>query len=255
MRDLFASPRLTILRAQHHIYDLNAKINEFVNNQPWSHAIEKDVDRIHDLHKIKFDRRLSADLPNILFDASNNLRSVLDQAGYAAAVGSGNTRLKATKFPFGATEEKWRNNLAGGCKDLPAEIQTFFASFQSYKGGNDLLWALNELCNTSKHMSLVPIGVVRGPMAWGRIKHGWREPDLPEIIWNPEKYEITFDRTRPGDILQFDHKKSFTVSVAIESIEAIANQPAIGVLNQMMHIVDSILAGTEAECRRLQFIN
>ncbi len=112
--------------------------------------IEKDVDGIHDLHKIRFDRRLPADLPNILFDASNNLRPVLDQAGYAAAVASGNTRLRAIKFPFGRTEEFWRKNLKEHCQELPTEIQIFFASFKSYKEGNIILWALNELCNAGK---------------------------------------------------------------------------------------------------------
>ena len=102
MADLFASPRLTILRAQHHIDDLNAKINQFVSIQPWSHRIENDsANPGHELHKIVFERRLPPDLPNIVFDVANNLRAVLDQLGYASAVASGKVDPKSTQFPFG----------------------------------------------------------------------------------------------------------------------------------------------------------
>jgi hypothetical protein len=258
MSNLFASPHLTILRAQHHIHDLNAKINEFVSTKPWSHAVEKDSDGIHDLHKIKFARRLPADLPSILFDAANNLRAALDQAGYAAAKASGNPRLKATKFPFGPTEEAWRNNVAGGCQDLPTEIRAFFASFKSYEGGNNTLWALNELCNTSKHISLVPISVGHQYMTWGRSGPDQTPPrTLPVpygITWNPEKYEITFDRTGPGETVQLDHQTGFAINVSVESIQVIAAKPLVGVIDQMLRIVDGILSGTEAECRRLGFI-
>jgi hypothetical protein len=29
--------------------------------------------------------------------------------------------------------------------------------FKPYKGGNDLLWALNGICNVNKHRMLVPV--------------------------------------------------------------------------------------------------
>jgi hypothetical protein len=125
MVDLFHSPRLTFVRAEHHIHDFNDVANRFIAEKPWTRFVDKDSQPGHDLHKIKF-KPLPEMLPCILFDATNNLRAVLDQSGYASAVAAKSPSLKAVKFPFGPCEKKWRNNLANGCKDLPAKSALIF---------------------------------------------------------------------------------------------------------------------------------
>jgi len=158
MADLFASPKNMLRRAKYHINDLNTQISAFMHDKPWSHVIEKDVDGITDLHKVKFNKRLSDDLPGIVFDAANNLRPVLDQMAFAiAVVHTGKINPTSAKFPFGPTESKMLNNANGGCKDLPPVIQALFEGFRPYKRGNDALWALNELANTPKHKILIPL--------------------------------------------------------------------------------------------------
>jgi hypothetical protein len=71
-----------------------------------------------------------------------------------------------------------------------------------------------------------------------------RNPD-----WDTEKHEITLGRTHrefsPG------YKANVTLNVAFDGIETQVGKPAVGVLHDMMRVVDSILAATEAECRRL----
>jgi hypothetical protein len=52
-----------------------------------------------------------------------------------------------------------------GSKDLPAEIADLFRSVERYKRSNDqLLWAINKLCNAKKHSQLVPT-IVTGAVA------------------------------------------------------------------------------------------
>jgi hypothetical protein len=75
--DPFADPKAMLRRAHHHITDLDAKITAFTQDKPWSHFVEKNSDGTADLHKIKFTNRLSNDLPIVLFEAANALRSVL----------------------------------------------------------------------------------------------------------------------------------------------------------------------------------
>jgi hypothetical protein len=99
MVDFFESPKRTILRAKHHILDLESQIAAFTNEKPWSYLVEDDSDGTHKLHKIRFARRLPDDLPSILFDAVNNLRAVLDQCAYASAIAAKSPSLKHIKFP------------------------------------------------------------------------------------------------------------------------------------------------------------
>lgn len=261
MADVFQSSRLTLLRAQHHIDDLNAKINEFVSNQPWSMIVEPDFQTRQNVVKVKFARRLPNDLPCILFDAVNNLRAALDQAGYASAIAGGKINPKKTNFPFADDLTGLNDNIDGKrsvCKDLPPKITALFRGFRPYKGrddatGNDILWAVNKLCNTQKHCDLIPFTL-------GDVRIS--DPDGSNIVqgtlgihnpfWDPNKYEIILDRIPMSEPTP-DYKPYVALNVAIQSAAIESSKPAIGVLREMMRVADCILSATEAECRRLGF--
>jgi hypothetical protein len=158
MADL-ASPKSMLARAQRQIADLDIKIKEFMNDKPWSHVVEKDINGVTDVHKLKFTTRLSDDLPHIVFETANNLRAALDQLGFSIASLAGHTNPKSCKFPMGPDEDAMRNNAKGACEDLPPEIRSLFKGFKPYKRGNNTLWALNELANGPKHKLLYPIAI------------------------------------------------------------------------------------------------
>jgi len=255
MADLFYSPRLTLVRAQHHIEDFNATVNAFIDSKPWTYFVDKETEPGKDIHKINFTEQPPDMLPCILFDIANNLRAVLDQAGYAAAVAAKAPSLKAIKFPFGPTEHDFRNNVAGGCKDLPAEIRTLFEGFKGYKGGNDTLWALNEIANTKKHCALVPLQISRGVAVFrGRVPDDAKighSVDLDGTVrgWDAAKNEMTLVTVPSGTKIHINGH--FTFSVAIEGIEVLARQQAIHVVKVMSDEIESILVATERECRSL----
>jgi hypothetical protein len=275
MHDIFESPRLTILRAQHHINDLNAKINEFVSNQPWSHKVEADpLNPAYEVHKVVFERRLPVDLPNIVFDAANNLRAVLDQCGYASAVAGGKIEPKRCQFPFGDDAAGIDAVIGRGrCKDLPPGILALFRSFSPYKGGNNALWALNRLCNTKKHCALIPFDIGRARISDGKVTQVspvFRADGMVEVTyqfnetgyiggmsvrnrdWDRDKYEITLARI--PHIISSNYKANVALNVALDGVETQSGKPAVAVLRDMMGIVDSVLSATEAECRRLRLI-
>jgi|SRR5579862_172716 len=271
-----SSPRLTTLRAEHHINDLNARINEFVSNKPWSDRIESDPNNPgHQVHKIAFARRLPSDLSCIVFDAASNLRAVLDQVGYASAVASGRENPKRTNFPFADDLAGLNNNIDGRkvCDHLPSEITALFRSFKPYKGGNNILWALNRLCNTNKHATLAPfdlgqfnLGAITEisktaqplPSGGGEIRIEGRLSGFIGRItaanssWNAEKHEITISGI-PEEVGS-QYKADVALNVAIDGIEVLARQPAVAVLNAMGCEVQRVGSATEAECRRLGFI-
>jgi hypothetical protein len=134
MTDVFRSPQLTLSRAHHHIRDFHETVNRFVAEKPWTRFVDKNSNPGKDLYKIKFRQQLPEMLPCILFDATNNLRAVLDHVGYASAVAARGSSLKATKFPFGPTEEEFRNNLSPGGFGIgwdPEKYESILMSLQS----------------------------------------------------------------------------------------------------------------------------
>ena len=132
MGNPFDSARLTFGWAQHHIDVFKGIVEGIVNSKAWTQVIDDKSKPGKHIHKIKFVGELPETLPCILFDAANNLRAVLDQAGYAS-------------------------DNRGACEDLPPEITALFRGLKPYNGGNDTLWALHNLCNTKKHCALVPL--------------------------------------------------------------------------------------------------
>jgi hypothetical protein len=219
--DHFAGPKSLLRRAHQLISDLESGILAFTQEKPWSHIVEKDSGGTGDVHKIKFTDRLSDDLPNVLFDAANNLRSVLDQAAFASARLYGKTQPTSAKFPFGRTEAFMINNARGGCKDLPPTIQTLFVSFKPFKGGNSTLWALSELANTPKHMMMVPVVIGGGGLLISSDVSGPVTFENPE--WDSVNNEIVFLRIAPETKVSYNAQIAFSVTRSISETLFAAN--------------------------------
>jgi hypothetical protein len=250
MIDRFASPKLTLRRAQHHIRDFNALVNEFINRKPWTYFVDKESQPGKDIHKVHFTEQLPEMLPCMLADAANNLRSVLDQIGYASAYAAKSPSLKATKFPVGPTKRDFRNNLAGGSKDLPSEIRDIFERSKAYRRGNPTLWTINEIANAKKHFALVPLKI--GTMSAVFYTDHVADSPTAGLDWNARKREVTLLSVSSGTKLNI--RGHFTFSIAIQGIKAIRRQSAVGFLNAAADEVERILAVSEAECRRIDLI-
>lgn len=97
--DPFYSPKRRIARAKKHIRDLEGEIKAFLDSKPYARVIEPDAEGTGELHKIKFTKALSECLSDTAVDAVDNLRSALDQAGYAVAVASGRPNAKSSYSP------------------------------------------------------------------------------------------------------------------------------------------------------------
>jgi hypothetical protein len=255
MADAFSSPRLTFKRAKHHINEFKSVANGFINKRPWAMIREADPNFPGwEIHKAKFDE-FPEMLPCILADAANNLRSILDQCGYISAKIAGNP-TRSVKFSFGSSEEAWRNNLAGGCKDVPAEVRAIFEKFKAYPGGNTALWAMNEIANAQKHFEIKPLDHTPSVFfnavsvsTTGRIEIV--NPGGTGLGWDAEKREIALFSAPAGSDTQIDTNIAFTI--AVDGPEIICGESVISLLDNADNIVEGVLVATEAECRRLGF--
>jgi hypothetical protein len=260
--DPFYSAKRRVSNAKRHIRKLDAECGAFFQSNPYTRIVDIDIDGTTQLHKVKLVREFPDEIGDIAADIVDNLRSALDQTGYAAAIASGSQRLKYTAFPFGNESTDVENAIAGWSKDIPSDITSFFRTFEPYKGGKGVsLWALNQLCISNKHTVLIPIGtsVMSGKILPGIIKAPEKgSVSLMAPMWTPStwdrvKNEMIIGRVEAGG--QFDINFELGFDVAFGDVPIFADKSAISTLNGLTSIVESIVVGTEAECRRLGFVN
>jgi hypothetical protein len=256
MADIFKSPKSMLGRAKRHLADLEAQINAFSHDKPWNIVIEKDVDGITNVVKVRFTERLSEELPHVFFDCVNNLRPALDQAAFAIGRKHvGHSNPKSAKFPFGPTETDMLNNAAGGCKDLPPEIRDLFKGFKPYKGGNNALWAMNELCNAPKHKMLYPIVIGGAGLGLGgNFMVGSGGLQMGPQRWDSEKNEMEFARF-PDGAIHGNPNFNVAFTIALDDVdEVIRGQHPVKALRAMTGEVERILVASERECRRIGLV-
>jgi len=241
---------MLVERAKQQIADLREKINTFSDGRTWTHLVEKDVDGVTDIHKVRFPPNPSREWTHIVFEAVNNLRSALDQIAFNVAILVGKPNAKAAKFPFGPTEADMLNNLAGGCKDLPPEIRAVFRGFDPYKGGNNVLWALNELVNTNKHKLLIPVAMTSTRI---QIPDAMNANAFASNVgtYDASKNEMTLLKVAVGG-QHLKYNMEITPTIAIDHTEdIIRGQHPITLLDAMANEIERVGMATEAECRRL----
>lgn len=251
MGDPLESPKLCLSYARDDIQDLDNKFEAFFMSNPYTKVIEHDLKAGMDVHKVKLTKQLPARISHLANRIAVEMRSALDQCGYAIAKASGNTRLKGTYFPFARTASELDDVVSRRCKDLPPEISAFFRSFNAHKGGDDLLWSLNELANCHKHRFIMPVAhgnvgthfknlSVRGSFA------------IPNQAWNTEKNEIEIFRASHGSETKYDIDLAFYV--AFGDIGAVKGAPVLTVLLDLANRVQEIIGATETEARRIGLV-
>jgi len=249
--DPFESSKRKIARAKEHCADLKRNIQAFQRMRPYESVVEPHPDQpSHRVHKVKLTQALPTAIADITADMAQNLRNALDNAGYAVAVASGRVDLKFTAFPFAGSLAQMRNSLRRS-KDIPPQIQSLFCGFQPYLGGDDLLWALNEISVADKHKMVVPIGTAIRRI--GAAVEGTGYVSIPNPhIWDRTKNEMVLLTT--GSQTDYKYDFNFRVFVAFNEIRVVDGEPVLRVLDTLSSKVEGILLAIEAEAYRLGFV-
>lgn len=248
MSDPFHSSKYSLARAKQHISDLQRQIVEFFNTHPYAEIVEIDPDTGEKVHKFKLTKPMPVALPGLAFDAINNLRSALDQAIYAVILLACGRKVRNAFFPIARTEADFENAVRGRLKDLPKEITDLVRALKPYKGGNNLLWTLNEICNTNKHAAISPVAVFTGSIDYRHAVVTGGARFMPPV-WDRAKNEMEFVRLPPGG--KFEAHFSCNTHIAIHDIEFIDGHPVDAILNDFSYVVEGIVMAVEAESRRL----
>ncbi|MCB1475182.1 MAG: hypothetical protein H6883_10430 [Rhodobiaceae bacterium] len=250
-KDPFESAKKRLRRGNQHVARTKKRVEKFFRSNPYAKVVEIDADGVTQLHKIKLTKPFPESPTESALEALDALRSVLDQAGYAAAILSGKESPKKTHFPFADTKERLENIVAKQCRDLPQEIIELFRSFEPYRDGNQALWAMNKIRN-STHTALIPVGVAvdglhmnSGFMAAGESG----SVAIHQPVWNSAKNEMIFASVGPNSSFEYDMNINF--KVIFDDADIAPSQSAIRLLELAATEVAHILKATEAECYRI----
>jgi len=252
MTDEFKSSWSCWVNAKDHIVDLHRRAQAFFKTKPYDLISEADPNGPGKRHKIKFFNPLPDKLPSVIFDAVSNLRASLDQAAFVLAKASSNIpNPKDTHFPFGRDSSDFEGRFKGKSKDLPEEIRPLLRLFQPYKGGNDLLWALNRIRNANQHSMLAPITFlpvdIQAQITTTKGLWTFYGPN-----WDRRNQEIILVSGGPNSKLKGNI--NLTLDIAFDEVEIVGGQPAVAVLRNLANMLGNILLAIELEAIRLGII-
>jgi hypothetical protein len=250
----FYSARLRLARAKEHLFDLKTRIDGFCSKEPYTRFKEPDpTDSNYEIHKVRLTERFPFRWRILATEIIEHARSSLDHATWASAyLFTGNPNTEFGYFPFVKDAKFLANKIKGVSKDCPPEIKTLLAAFQPYPGGNDLLYALNGMCNSSKHALITFItnatadGQISGIGLIGPIEI--YEP----LVLDPMKNEIAYARVPLTTY--FEHEIDLTIYPSIEYRERTSTEPATLILHWMIKEAEKIVSAIEAKCRHIGLI-
>jgi hypothetical protein len=254
----FADARSRINWAKKDVANFERCAKRFFKNTKPALITELEPDGIHELHKFRLGKKLPTALTQNTITACEHLRAALDLLAVKVArlANVPDELVRYIHFPFSATVTDFKSRLNGkACQPLPDGIKTLFASYEPYAGGSDLLWAINELANTSKHDSIIHVGFKSGvALPFLETTDALHLPiEIMEGVTDSAENEIVFARTQSGLKWKYHLQIAFGISFGkIERIEGKEIQPN---LVGMVKAVTTIVNETEAKCLALGLFN
>lgn len=247
-RSAFADSRLRIQWAKESLADFERCARIYFRRISYELVAEPDSDAIHEHHKLRLGKPFPLTLTKYTVHVVEDLRAALDLAACDVAR-IANLSVDGVHFPFCQSATDFKSRINSACKGFPKGITDLFASYEPYTGGSELLFAINELCNRSKHKIIVPVASTVGTsLPYIETSSMTRPIRIMEGFASDED-EITFAITERG--LQWKYHAKFSFGICFGKVGAIEGRDVRDNLDGMIRAVATIVDEIEAESRRL----
>lgn len=242
-----------VARAKRKFGQLKAAINGFLQSNPYSLRAQREAGLSHIIARREKD--LDIDIAFDVVDLVLRLRSALDKAT-VALVASNSRGTSGVGFPFGGIDrntgqpDKFPSERMIGKhglkKKLSPEQWDFICAHRPYPGGNNTLWAINEIANADKHREgLVEVSP--------NLDHGFafdggyidrlsiRPTEFQHLLSDEEREVVLMSM---GTVVsQSNIQHSFSASVVFGDGFGADRRNVLATLNEQIRIVDHILKG------------
>jgi len=252
-----------IKRAERKLVHLEGSINAFLDSCKYAVRAEKQSDTVFLI--ARRDKCVPADLAFDALEIVQRLRAALDKA-IVALVEANGRGCSGVGFPFGGLDRNTgrpnpfpdpRWDKQGGLKrKLSGEQWLFVESQKPYPGGNDVLWAINEVANVDKHRNdLVEVRCVLGyelGLTFGdgggaylsNLQLRSAPADGNHLLQDPDLEHVMLAvKVAPSQKLKIDQRIS--TGLVFGPVEPVAGRNVLGTLDEQIRLTKEILAGFE----------
>jgi len=147
----FPSAQLKIDRANHHIGDVEARINVFLKTNPCTLRAKHNPQTAHTEYLVEEVAEVDSIISLVIGDAVHNLRSALDHLAVALVKDAGALPSKITYFPIADSLGKYVSTALGQVNGISIADKTRIDGFKPYLGGDDRFWGLHRIDIADKH--------------------------------------------------------------------------------------------------------
>ena len=279
MSDRLIGIRAKIERAKEHVRNLESTMQAFRGSDPYGFRIDDDPETGDKIHRIQIRSQTPCSFSLIAGDAIHNIRSALDHLACRLVEANGRQPHGSTYFPIAETFEKYKASKGGKVEGMSAVAKDLIDATKPYgeSGGTDDLWALHRLDIHDKHKLLMVTA-----FSISAVRMSWRTGGTPAYLGVLTKidgvppFEVTLnvptvngvinqklsinvpigaspegklsffeDGTEIGRMLSPVNPDAYfqlTSEIAFREPEIVKGKPVIPFINQLAHLVDSIVS-------------
>jgi hypothetical protein len=251
-----------IERAKKHLAELKTEVGVFLATSPF------EVGKRHDpqTREISYYVSRAADVPAsisaITADMLQNLRRALDHLACDLVITAGKYPTRNTGFPIFGSLGIYNAQAGEKTRGMRQDAVDAIAAIKPYKGGNDVLWHLQELANIDKHRLLKIEGLAYRfetvtPEVLAYLRKVWRSRfgDWPPPGNAPDKqieHERRHSPIKVDDVLfidtsgaEIDHERKFDFDLALAEGRLGSRIPLLERLNGIADSVGDVLSKLE----------
>lgn len=244
-----------VQRSKKHILELEERWSAFASDGGYRIAREDDSqtgDRTYRLADVK---PIPVDIPLIVGDAIQNLRSALDHVAHflvSVGLGPGHPPITHAYFPIAENATKYNAELPRKVRGMRQAAINAINAIQPYGGGNgELLWVIHTLNNIDKHRLLLT--AMADMPAHSISPSDFAKQGMPEWIPPNQRWVIlkgasgTHFPLNAGDVLltvpkaDVQEKMQFSIVPAFSEPQIVKGKSVMSMLWEMNAMVRRII--------------
>ena len=245
---------LKINRAKDHLQELQIRLREFINIQPYKISVKRNTER-HPVYYISEAKDVPIEISLIAGEVIQNLRTALDHLAYKLFkinTPSGDDG-KHIYFPISDSLDGYNYDKTRKTKGMSENAINLIDTIKPYKEGNKTLWQLHQLNNIDKHRLLFTVGSSFGSLNLGATMERFMKrafpdqadsfPKLPPLFLKPADNMFPL---RVGSELFVDAPDAEEVPNMQFRIDIVINEPGIIVGESVVNVLQSMIDEVEA---------